>query len=420
MLDIKFIRENPDAVRWAAQVKGVDFDVEAVVALGDRARTLTTAVDEGQRVRREISEQFKKSDASARDELRLRAKTNDEELKANRATLEELREKLRDQLLRAPNIPWSGSPVGEGEESNVVIREWGTPRTFQFSPLDHVDLLDRRGWVDFERARKSAGDRAYALKGVGVLLERAIHSMAIDELLSQDFELISVPVLALRDSLMGTGFLPGHGDEIYFLERDNVYLAGTSEVGMIGMSSNEIVDERTLPRRYAGLSTCFRREVGSAGRDVRGLLRVHQFEKVEQFVICRNDPEESARWHARLLNTSETLLQRLELPYQVVECATGDMGLGKFRMNDINTWFPSLDTYRETHSCSTLHDWQARRAGIRYKDSDGVIHFAHTLNNTAVATPRLLGALVENNQSEDGSVAVPAALRPYLGNRDVL
>jgi seryl-tRNA synthetase len=420
MLDIKFIRENPDDVRWAASVKGVDFDVDGVIALGDRVRSLTTAVDEGQRIRREISEQFKSSDPSARDDLRLRAKTNDEELKANRATLEELREQLRDQLLRAPNVPWTGAPVGAGEESNVVIAEWGTPPSFDFEPLDHVDLMEKRGWVDFERARRSAGDRAYALRGTGVLLERAIHSLAIDELLSQEFELISVPVLALRESLVGTGFLPGHADEIYFLERDNVFLAGTSEVGMIGMSSNEILDERTLPRRYAGLSTCFRREVGSAGRDVRGLLRVHQFEKVEQFIVCRNDPEDSARWHQRLLNTSETLLQRLGLAYQVVECSTGDMGLGKFRMNDINTWFPSLGTYRETHSCSTLHDWQARRAGIRYKDPDGTIHFAHTLNNTAVATPRLLGALVENNQAAEGSIAVPEALRPYLANRDVL
>lgn len=420
MLDIKFIRDNVDAVRRAAEVKGVDFDVDKAIDLGDRVRHLQTAVDEGQRVRREISEQFKTSEPSAREELRTRAKENDEQLKANRAELETGRAELRDLLLRAPNIPWSESPIGDGEADNVVIRTWGTPREFDFAPLDHVDLLEKRGWADFERARKSAGDRAYALKSEAVLIERALHSLALDMLLQQDFELVSVPVLAQRESLVGTGFLPGHADEIYFLERDNVYLAGTAEVGLVGMSSNEIIDARELPKRYAGISSCFRREVGSAGRDVRGLLRVHQFEKVEQFIICRNDPEESARWHARLLDTSETILQQLELPHEVVECCTGDMGLGKVRMNDINTWFPSLETFRETHSCSTLHDWQARRAGIRYKDADGVIHFAHTLNNTAVATPRLLGALVENHQQADGSVSVPPALRPYLGGRSTL
>lgn len=420
MLDIKFIRDNADAVRRAAEVKGVDFDVDAAIALGEKVRHLQTAVDEGQRVRREISEQFKGSDPAAREELRTRAKENDEQLKANRAELETSRGDLRELLLRAPNIPWSGSPIGDGEADNVVIRTWGTPREFDFTPLDHVDLLEQRGWADFERARKSAGDRAYALKSEAVLIERALHSLALDMLLRQDFELISVPVLAQRDALVGTGFLPGHADEIYFLERDNVFLAGTAEVGLVGMSSNEIIDARELPKRYAGISSCFRREVGSAGRDVRGLLRVHQFEKVEQFIICRNDPEESEGWHSHLLNTSETILQLLELPHEVVECCTGDMGLGKVRMNDINTWFPSLETFRETHSCSTLHDWQARRAGIRYKDADGTIHFAHTLNNTAVATPRLLGALVENHQQADGSVSVPAALRPYLGGRERL
>jgi seryl-tRNA synthetase len=420
MLDIKFIRDNVEVVRKAAEVKGVDFDVDTTVALGDKVRQLQTEVDEGQRLRREIAEQFKGSDPAGREELRARAKANDEQLKANRAELESSRTELRELLLRAPNIPWSGAPVGDGEADNVVIRQWGTPREFDFTPLDHVDLLEKRGWADFERARKTAGDRAYALKTQAVLLERALHSLALDVLMEQDFELVSVPVLAQREALVGTGFLPGHADEIYFLERDNVFLAGTAEVGLVGMASNEVIDARQLPKQFAGISTCFRREVGSAGRDVRGLLRVHQFEKVEQFVICRNDVEESARWHARLLDTSETILRGLELPHQVVECSTGDMGLGKFRMNDINTWFPSLDTYRETHSCSTLHDWQARRAGIRYKDTDGVIHFAHTLNNTAVATPRLLAALVENHQQADGTVAVPSVLRPYLGGRAIL
>ncbi|MGH3771255.1 MAG: aminoacyl--tRNA ligase-related protein, partial [Pseudonocardiaceae bacterium] len=198
------------------------------------------------------------------------------------------------------------------------------------------------------------------------------------------------------------------------------FLAGTAEVALVGLHSDEILDKKRLPIRYAGISPCFRREIGSASRDVRGLLRVHQFEKVEQFVICEADAAESARWHAELLTSAERILQDLGLHYEVVECATGDMGLGKFRMNDINTWFPSLGLLRETHSCSTLHDWQARRANLRYRDSDGKICFAHTLNNTAVATPRLLAALIENHQTKDHEVRVPTVLRPYLKNRKLL
>ncbi|MHB8246435.1 MAG: serine--tRNA ligase [Acidimicrobiales bacterium] len=420
MLDAKFIRDNQAAVRRAAEQKGVEFDVDEVVALSERVRQLQIKVDEGQRLRRELSNQFRGSDAATRAKLREQAGDNDETLKQDRSELALLRAELTGLLLLAPNIPWEGAPIGAGEVDNVVIREWGQRPTFDFDARDHVELLELRGWAEFERARKAAGDRAYALKAEGVLLERALHSLALDILIDQDFELISVPALVQREALVGTGFLPGHAEEIYYLEQDDLYLAGTAEVGLVGMSSNEVIDLDQLPRRYAGISPCFRREVGSAGRDVRGLLRVHQFEKVEQFVICAADAEESARWHSHLLNTAETILQQLELPYQVVETCTGDMGLGKFRMNDINTWFPSLGIYRETHSCSTLHDWQARRAGIRYRDGAGTVRFAHTLNNTAVATPRLLGALVENHQRSDGSVALPQALRGYLKGRELL
>ena len=208
--------------------------------------------------------------------------------------------------------------------------------------------------------------------------------------------------------------------ETYALPADDLYLAGTAEVALVGLHSGEILDAKALPIRYAGISPCFRREAGSAGRDVRGLLRVHQFEKVEQFVICAADVAESDRWHAELLGTAEELLQGLGLAYQVMEVSTGDMGAGKYRMNDINTWMPSLGAYRETHSCSSLHDWQARRANVRYREAEGTVRFAYTLNNTAVATPRLLAALVENFQTSEAQVREPAVLRPYLGGRDLL
>jgi seryl-tRNA synthetase len=231
---------------------------------------------------------------------------------------------------------------------------------------------------------------------------------------------ISVPALVREEPLIGNGQFPAHREETYAIPADDLYLAGTAEVALVGLHAGEILDAKALPIRYAGISPCFRREAGSAGRDVRGLLRVHQFEKVEQFVICRADDEESDQWHAELLDAAEHLLQGLGLAYQVVEISTGDMGAGKYRMNDIETWMPSLGAYRETHSCSSLHDWQARRASIRYRDTDGTVKFAYTLNNTAIATPRLLAALVENYQTADQKVHIPKVLRPYLGGRTEL
>jgi seryl-tRNA synthetase len=286
--------------------------------------------------------------------------------------------------------------------------------------MDHVELLEKRGWAEFARARKVAGERAYALTGDMVLLERALLSYALDYLISKESTVISVPALVREEALVGTGQFPAHRDETYAITADDLYLAGTAEVALVGLHSGEILDFKALPVRYAGISPCFRREAGSAGRDVRGLLRVHQFEKVEQFVICAADDAESDRWHAELLGVAEHLLQGLGLAYRVLECSTGDMGAGKYRMNDIDTWFPSLGTYRETHSCSSLHDWQARRANLRYRDTDGTIRYAFTLNNTAIATPRLLAALVENYQTADQHVRIPDVLRPYLGGREEL
>jgi seryl-tRNA synthetase len=316
-------------------------------------------------------------------------------------------------------IPWTGSPVGP-EDANVTIKVWGEKPVFDFEPKDHVELLENRGWAEFARARKVAGERAYALTGDMVLLERAMLSYALDHLISTGSTVISVPSMVREDALVGTGQFPAHREETYALPADDLYLSGTAEVALVGLHSGEILDAKALPIRYAGISPCFRREAGSAGRDVRGLLRVHQFEKVEQFVICAADDQESDRWHAELLGAAEHLLQGLGLHYQVVEIATGDMGAGKYRMNDIETWFPSLDRFRETHSCSSLHDWQARRASIRYRDTDGTVKFAYTLNNTAIATPRLLAAVVENYQTQDQKVRVPEVLQPYLGGRTEL
>jgi seryl-tRNA synthetase len=415
MLDRRFIRENPDAVKDAVRVKGIGLDVDELLDLDARTRKLQHELDQAQARRKSAAKEFAKADEVRRAQLRAESTELDGQLKELREQLADTTSRLDALLLLTPTIPWPGSPVGPDESANVVIRTHGKPPEFGFTPLDHVELLEKRGWCDFARARKVAGERAYALTGAAVLLERAMHGYALDLLQAKDFTLISVPSLVRAEALIGTGQFPAHREETYAITADELYLAGTAEVALVGFHSDEILDLKKLPLRYAGISPCFRREAGSAGRDVRGLLRVHQFEKVEQFVICAADDAESDRWHAELLGTAEQLLQGLGLAYEVLECATGDMGAGKYRMNDINTWLPSLGTYRETHSCSSLHDWQARRANVRYRDTDGAVRFAYTLNNTAIATPRLLAALIENYQDADQRIRVPEVLRPYLG-----
>ena len=419
MLDRRFIRDNPDAVKAAVRVKGIDLDVDELLSLDQSSRELQRELDEAQTRRKAFAKEFAKADEETRAKLKAEHEEQDQHLKGVRDRLTQVNDELQALLLQTPTIPWTGSPVG-GESANATIKVWGERPDFDFEVKDHVELLENRGWAEFARARKIAGERAYALKGDMVLLERAMLSYALDHLISTGSTVISVPATVREEALVGTGQFPMHREETYALPADDLYLAGTAEVALVGLHSGEILDAKALPIRYAGISPCFRREAGSAGRDVRGLLRVHQFEKVEQFVICAADDDESDRWHAELLGVAEHLLQGLELHYQVVEIATGDMGTGKYRMNDVETWFPSLGKFRETHSCSSLHDWQARRASVRYRDTDGTVKFAYTLNNTAIATPRLLAAVVENYQTEDQKIRVPQVLQPYLGGRTEL
>jgi len=419
MLDRRFIRDNPEAVKAAVRVKGIDLDVDELLRLDQSSRELQRELDEAQTQRKSFAREFARADEATREKLKAEHEEQDLHLRSVREQLTDVNERLQALLLRTPMVPWTGAPVGD-ESANITIRMWGERPAFDFEPKDHVELLESRDWAEFSRARKASGERAYALKGEMVLLERAMLSYALDYLIELGLMPISVPALVREEPLIGNGQFPAHREETYAIPADDLYLAGTAEVALVGLHAGEILDAKALPIRYAGISPCFRREAGSAGRDVRGLLRVHQFEKVEQFVICRADDEESDQWHAELLDAAEHLLQGLGLAYQVVEISTGDMGAGKYRMNDIETWMPSLGAYRETHSCSSLHDWQARRASIRYRDTDGTVKFAYTLNNTAIATPRLLAALVENYQTADQKVHIPKVLRPYLGGRTEL
>ena len=415
MLSLQFIRENVDQVRRASEAKNAPLDLDRLLAADSEVRALKTRIDELRRQRNEISASFKTADPADRPALGAKAKAFGAEAAEAEAALATWTAELDSLMLRVPNIPWEGAPVGPDEGSNVVVRTEGEPPSFDFEPRDHVELVEMNDWADLSRITQVSGSRMYALKGRLALLEQALMFWAQGKLAGEGFTLMTVPALARPQAFVATGHFPGHEEEAYEMPKDGLYLAGTGEIALTSLHSGEILDPAQLPILYAGYSPCFRREAGSAGRDVRGLLRVHQFYKLEQYVICADDDEESARWHARLLANAERLLRGLEIPYQVVETSTGDMGLGKFRMNDIESWVPSLGKYRETHSCSTLHDWQARRANLRWRDQERKVRFVHTLNNTALASPRILVPLLENHQQADGRVRLPSALQGLMG-----
>jgi seryl-tRNA synthetase len=415
MLSLSFIRENPDRVRQAIAQKNVALDLDALLARDGAVRTLKTKVDGLRAERNAISDGFKSASPEERPALGAKAKAIGADIAAAETELAGEQAALDALLLRVPNIPWEGAPVGPDENANVVVRQEGNIPAFGFEPLDHVALVEKNDWADLARITQIAGSRTYCLKGRLALLEQALMLWAQQRLAADGFTLMTVPALARPQAFIATGHFPGHEEEAYHMPADDLYLAGTGEIALTSLHSGEIIEADKLPILYAGYSPCFRREAGSAGRDVRGLLRVHQFYKLEQYVICRDDDEESARWHARLLANAEAMLQALEIPYQVVETSTGDMGNGKYRMNDIESWVPSLGKYRETHSCSTLHDWQARRANLRWRDAERKVRFAHTLNNTALASPRILVPLLENHQTEDGRVKLPRPLWELMG-----
>ena len=415
MLSLQFIRENPDAVRTAIQQKNVTLDLDALLALDGEVRGLKTRVDGLRADRNAISDSFKGAAPEERPALGARAKAIGAEIAEIEGGLGDKQAALDALLLRVPNIPWDGAPVGPDETFNTVVRTEGTIRSFEFAPLDHVALIEKNDWADLARITQVAGSRTYCLKGRLAMLEQALMLWAQQRLAADGFTLMTVPALARPQAFVATGHFPGHEEEAYHIPADDLYLAGTGEIALTSLHSGEIFEPDKLPILYAGYSPCFRREAGSAGRDVRGLLRVHQFYKLEQYVICRDDDTESVKWHARLLANAEAMLQALDIPYQVIEASTGDMGNGKFRMNDIESWVPSLGKYRETHSCSTLHDWQARRANLRWRDEERKVRFTHTLNNTALASPRILVPLLENHQQADGRVKLPAPLRDLMG-----
>ncbi len=420
MLDIKFIRENADAVKKAVELKNMKISVDDILKLDGELLEVKRKQQELQEKRNSHSKKIPKASAQERPTLIEEGRTIGAELDALKPAVSKLEDDLRDLLLRVPNIPAPDAPVGKDENDNVEVQTGGELPKFDFEPRDHVDILELNKWAEFETIAKVCGSRSYSLRNEMVLLEMATHRYALDKLMAKGFTLVSAPAMAREHALVGTGHFPDGKDQVYYLPEDDLYLSGTAEVQLNSLHAGEIIKEDQLPILYAGFSPCFRREAGSYGRDVRGLIRVHQFMKVEQYVICKNDPEESEKWHKTLLDTSLEIVKELELPYRVVECCTGDMGTGKVKMFDVECWVPSEEKYRETHSCSALHSWQSRRTNTRYRDSEGKVDFVHTLNNTAVATPRLLVSMLENHQQEDGSVRLPEVLRPYMGGKEFI
>ena len=420
MLDMNFIKSNRADVERAIRDKGIGIDLEAVLALDAEVRGAKGEIETLRASRNAISARFKDAAPEEKAALGAEAKAAGARASELEGALGEKEAELRALMMRLPGIPWQGAPVGPNEDSNVVIRTEGKVPEFDFEPLDHVALIEKNDWAELSRIVQVSGSRTYCLKGRLALLETKLMGWALEQIAGAGFTPITVPAIAREQAFLNQGQFPGHVEETYALPNDDAYLAGTAEVALTSLHSGEIVEGAKLPLLYAGFSPCFRREAGSAGKDVRGLLRVHQFLKVEQWVMCAADEAGSAEWHAKLLAQAEHLLTAMEIPYQVIETSTGDMGLGKYRMNDIESWVPSLAKYRETHSCSTLHDWQARRANLRYRDADGKVRFAHTLNNTALASPRILVPLLENHQTADGRVRLPQAIRHLMGGDEYL
>lgn len=438
MIDIKFIRENAEKVKWACEVKRVKCDVDRLIAVDTRRREIQQETDALRSRSKELSGQvglyknpkskwFQEALAKGQTEEQLRAEgekiqAEAKDLRDKIQTLEEeaarVAEEFNALMLLAPQVPSEKTPVGKDESGNVEVQRVGTPRKFEFEPKDHVELGTSLGIIDIERGVKLAGARNYLLRGAGSMLHHAILRLAMDTIIKRGFEPVTVPVLVRDEMMYGTGYYPGGEEQAYRCERDGQSLVGTAEVSLTAMHGDEILSEENLPIRLAAVSTCFRREAGAAGKDTHGIYRIHFFDKVEQVVICRADDAASEEHHHEIIANAEAVLQALDLPYRIMQVCTGDMGQGKVEMYDIETWMPSRNSYSETHSASRFGEFQARRLNLRYRDGNKKIQFCHTLNNTVIASPRILIPILEQYQNADGSVTVPAALRPYMNGME--
>jgi seryl-tRNA synthetase len=422
MIDLYDLRERPEIYKDACLKKRVQFDVDGFLALDAKLKTLKASVEQLRAQQNAASKEIPKLQGELKSKRLEEMKEIAAQLKDGALQLAELETEWNRLQLFIPQPALAKVPVGKDDTENVESRRWGTVPSFSFKLRDHVELGKHLDIIDIDRGVKISGARFYFLKGDGARLQHAVLQCALDHIHRRGYLLMDPPHLVHYEAMMGTSYFPGGEESAYKLdERDaDTYLIGTSEVSVCSYHQDEILEADKLPLRYAGYSPCYRREAGSAGKDTAGVYRIHQFYKVEQVIICKADAAESEKLHAELLKNSEDFMQMLELPYRIVDVCTGDLGRGQVYKNDIEAWMPSRNNFGETHSCSTFHEFQARRLKTRYKDANGKNVICHTLNNTLVASPRILIPLLEMNQQADGSVVIPKVLRTYMGGQEVI
>lgn len=419
MLDIKFIKENKDLIAMGAKKKHIDFDVEKLITVDDKRRELLTLIEAKRAEQNEVSQKI--VSASPEEKQAFIAKMQDvkAELQKEEEELKGVMHEWQMLMVAVPNIPDMSVPEGVDDKDNKEVKVWGEIPKFDFTPKNHVDLMQELGMLDLERGTKVAGFRGYFLKGDGVRLQFALWNFVNDFFMKKgNFTPMIVPSLVKREPFMGTGYLPQSEEDLYKTQ-DGEYLSGTAEVATMGYYMDEVLDKKDLPIKLLSFSPAFRREAGSHGKDTKGILRVHEFYKFEQVVLCEASHAESVKFHEELTENAEELMQALNLPYHIVVNCGGDLGLGQVKKYDIEAWLPSENTYRETHSSSYFHDFQTRRLNIRYKDEDGKMKFVHSLNNTAMSGRPLI-MLVENYQQADGSIKIPEVLQPYMGGQTII
>lgn len=414
MLDIKFIRENLDIVKMAAQKKHMDVDLDRLVSVDDSRREVLSRMETKKAEQNRVSEEIAQADNEKRQELITQMQALKTEIQKDEEALRPLMEEWQALMLQVPQIPDMTVPDGVSDEDNVEVKAWGEKTKFDFEPKDHIEIMTKLKMADFERGTKVHGFRGYYLIGDGARLSWAIWNYAQEFFINKGFTPMLPPTIVRKENLYGTGHLPNDAEDVYHTQ-DEDYLIGTAEVSAMGYHSGEVLSKAELPIKYLGFSPCYRREAGSHGKDVKGLIRVHEFYKVEQVILSEASHEESVKWHEWLNRNTEEFIESLGIPYHTVLNCGGDIGQGQVKKYDIELWVPGEQKYREISSASYFHDFQTRRFNIRYKDEDGKLRYAHSLNCTAIPTPRILVSLVENFQQADGTVKVPEPLQKYIG-----
>ncbi|HLC76123.1 MAG TPA: serine--tRNA ligase [Candidatus Peribacterales bacterium] len=431
MIDLADLRQRPELYQLAAERKRVKINIHEFLVLDSRYLELLQKVEDMRAKKNSVSKSIPVMKAEQKEIALVEMKALSSALKEFEDEFSSLEAAWREMQFMLPNLPLERVPTGKDDSENVEVKTWGNIPTFDFAPQDHVALGEALDIIDLPRGAKVSGARSYFLKGDGARLHQAVLRFTMDSLVAKGWTLFSPPLLATYECFVGTGFFPGvDQSNIYAvggqiekggtIEADGLHLVGTSEVTVASYHKDELLSSADLPKKYAGYSACFRREAGSYGRDTKGLYRVHQFEKVEQVVLCRADVEEGLKLFEEIRTNAEDILRALELPYRIVDVCTGDMGKGKLYMQDIETWMPSRKAYGETHSCSYLGDFQARRLNIKYETKEGKKEFVHTLNNTCIASPRILIPILEIYQKENGDIEVPKVLRPYMAGQKII